>query len=90
MTAIAVGNLEHLVEVLADHQHRRAAARQFDQRLADAGGSAGVDAPGRLVDDQHAGLAVELAADDEFLQIAARQRRGLGIGARSCGRPSPR
>ena len=31
-----VGDLEQLVEILADDQHRRAAARQFDQRLPDA------------------------------------------------------
>ena len=41
--------------------------------------SARIDAPGRLVDDQHRRAAVELAADDEFLQIAARKRGGLGI-----------
>ena len=41
---------------------------------------AGIDAPGRLVDDQHRRLAVKLAADDEFLQIAAGKRARFGIG----------
>ena len=39
-----------------------------------------VDAPGRLVDDQHAGLAQDLAADDEFLEIAAGQRSRGRVG----------
>ena len=32
-----------------------------------------VDPPGRMRRDQHAGLLLDLAADDEFLQIAAGQ-----------------
>src|SRR6478672_5778885 len=67
----AVRNLENLVEVLADHQHRRASARKIDERLANGRGRSGVDAPGGLTHDQHARLAVELASDDEFLQVAA-------------------
>ena len=53
------------------------------QRLADDGGGAGIDAPGRLADHQHAGLAQDFAADDEFLQVAAgeadRLRIALGL-----------
>ena len=76
----AVGDLEDLVEILADDQHRRAGAGEIDQRLADRRRGAGIDAPGRLVDDQHGGLAIEFAADDEFLQIAAGQRARFRIG----------
>ncbi len=38
-----------------------------------------IDAPGRLVDDHDGRPAVEFAADDEFLQIAARKRGGFGV-----------
>src|SRR5688572_21168931 len=50
----AVGDLKNLVEVLADHQHGGAGLCEVDQRLADRAGCAGVDAPGRLVDDEDA------------------------------------
>src|SRR5436305_1520771 len=75
----AVGDLEDLVEILADHQDCRSAAGKIDQRLADSRRGTGIDAPGRLVDDQNRRRAVKLAADDEFLQIAARQSAGFGI-----------
>ena len=53
----AVGDLGQFVEVLTDDQHGAATGGEVDQRLADGGGGARVDAPGRLADDQHAGLA---------------------------------
>src|SRR6476646_7989626 len=53
---------EDLVEILADHDHRGAARGEVDQRLPDRGGGSCVDAPGRLVDDEHARLAQDLAA----------------------------
>ena len=52
---------------------------EIDQRLPDGRRRAGIDAPGRLADDQHAGLAQDFAADDEFLQVAAGQADRLGI-----------
>src|SRR5690606_19554594 len=66
-----VGHLEQFVEVLADDEDGAAAAGEIDQRLADERGGARIHAPGGLVDDEHARLAQDLAADDEFLQIAA-------------------
>src|SRR5947209_6699760 len=39
----AVGDLGKLIEVLADDEHRGAAASEIDQRLPDDGGSAGID-----------------------------------------------
>ncbi len=50
----------------------------------DGGGGSGIDAPGGLGDDQQARLLQDLAADDEFLQIAARQ--GAGLTAVATGR----
>ena len=75
----AVGDLGQFVEILADDQHRGAAGGEIDQRLADRRRRTGVHAPGRLADNQHAGLAQDFAADDEFLQIAAGEAHGFGI-----------
>src|SRR5262252_9136682 len=43
----AVGDFSQFVEILACHQHGRAAGCEVEQRLADHGGSAGIDAPSR-------------------------------------------
>ena len=53
----AVGDLEQLVEILADHQHRAAGVAQREQRAADLRGGADVDAPGGLRHDQQLGRA---------------------------------
>src|SRR3954453_22573843 len=76
----AVGDLEQLVEVLADDEDARALDGEIDQRLADEPSRAGIDPPGRLIDDEDGGAADDLAADDEFLQVAARELPGLRIG----------
>ena len=47
-----VADLEQLVELLADHQHRAAGVAQRQQLAADLRRGADVDAPGRLRDDQ--------------------------------------
>ena len=46
-------DLHQLVQVLADHDHRRPLGGQVEQRLPDRGGGRGIDAPGRLVDHQN-------------------------------------
>ena len=73
MTMQAVADLEQLVELLADHQHRAAGVAQRQQLAADLRRGADVHAPGRLRDDQQLRVGVDLAADDELLQVAARQ-----------------
>ena len=75
----AVGDFGELVEVLARHQHGGAGGGEIEQRLADHGGRAGVDTPGRLADDEHGRIAQDLAADDEFLQVSAREARGFRV-----------
>ena len=75
----AVGDLGEFIEVLAGHQHRGAGGGEIEQGLANDRGGAGVDAPGRLADHQHHGVAEDFAADDEFLQVAAGQARGFGV-----------
>jgi hypothetical protein len=67
----AVRDLEGFIEILRDHEHRRAARGDVDQGLADQRGGARIDAPGRLVDDEQLRLAFDLAPDDVFLQVAA-------------------
>jgi len=47
-------------------------SRSREQLAADLRGGADVDAPGRLRDDQQLGVGVDLAADQEFLQISLR------------------
>ena len=76
-----IGDVENLVEILTDHQHGRAGAREINQRLADEGCCAGIHAPGGLVDDEELGAAIEFAPDDELLQVAARQCARLGVVA---------
>ena len=56
--------------------------REIDQRLPDEARRAGVDAPGRLVDDEERRAADDLAADHEFLQVAARELARLRIARR--------
>ena len=58
-------------------------AGEIDQRLVDRRRGAGIDAPGRLRDHQHAGLAQDLAADDELLQVAAGEARASGSRRRA-------
>ena len=81
-------------------------AGEVDQRLVDRRRGAGVDPPGRLRHDQHLRHLQHLAAHDELLQVAARERPGrragagrlhregadhlLGVGARACPPRSPR
>ena len=55
------------------------AGGKIDQRLANGRRGTGVHAPGRLVDNEHAGLAQDFAADHEFLQIAAGEAHGFRI-----------
>src|SRR5258707_9575615 len=53
----AIGDFFKFLEILADHEHGGGAYREIDQRLADGRGRPRGDAPSRLRDRQHAGLA---------------------------------
>src|SRR6186997_263810 len=75
-----VADLEQLLELLADDEDGGAAVAQGEQLAADLRRRADVDAPRRLRDDEEPGLGVDLAADDELLQVAARE--ALRGGAR--------
>src|SRR3954466_9181517 len=78
-TGDAVGDLEDLVEVLADDEHGRALVGEIDEGLPDERRRAGVDAPARLVDDEQRGLADDLPADHEFLEVAAGELARVGV-----------
>ena len=67
--------LEQLVELppTTSSAAGRRAASSFG---ADQRRRADVDAPGGLADDQHPRPGVDLAADDELLQVAAGQALG--------------
>jgi hypothetical protein len=77
----AVADLEQFLEFLADHQQGTARVAQGQQFGSDLRCCANVDTPGRLADDQHLGAGGDLAADDELLQVAARQAHRRGVGA---------
>src|SRR5216684_4104008 len=73
-----VGDLGKLVEVLARDQHGSSGGGEIEQRLADYGGGAGIDAPSRLAHHQHRRVAQDFTADDELLEIAAGEAGSLG------------
>ncbi len=61
------------------HQHRHAAIGDGAHALIDLAARADIDALGRLVDQQDAGLRRDLAAEQRFLLIAAGQFVELGF-----------
>ena len=75
----AIGDLEDLVEILADYQDRGAGARHVGEHLADQGRGTGVHAPGRLVDHQYMRVAVQLPSHHELLQVTPGERRGRRV-----------
>ncbi len=75
----AVGDLEQLLEVLADHDHAAAARAEPEQLVVDEGARRDVEAARRLRGDQHQGLERELAGEQRLLQVAARERAGARL-----------
>ena len=63
------------------NRDRRACRAQRQHLVDDEPGGAGIEAPGRLMRDQHGRLAVEFARDDDLLLVAAGQPRGEDLGA---------
>ena len=70
--AHAVGDLEHLAELVRDEDDRLALRRQRAQDLEQLGGLLGGQHRGRLVEDQHLGAAVERPQDLDALLLADR------------------
>ena len=88
----AVGEREHLVQVLADQQHGAAGGRRVQQLLVHIGHGADVQAPGRLAgDDQPRRAAGQRAPEDQLLHVAADSARaGVSSPPASVPRTSKR
>ena len=71
-----------LVELDRDEQDRLAAVAQRDDLLVDELDGADVDAARRLADQQHLGVALHLAGDDDLLLVAAGEVGGLEVAGR--------
>jgi hypothetical protein len=71
-----VADVEQLFKLFAHHQHGATRVAQLQDFAANLRGSTHVNTPGGLRDDEQLGLGFDLAAHDELLQVAARQRLG--------------
>ena len=76
----AVGENKQLVEILRDNHHGASLLGEIDERLLYGGNRGRIEPPGRLRHHQHARLLQDFAADNEFLQVAAGQATGQGVG----------
>ena len=97
ITRDAIRQADQFVEVGGDQQHADPAVAHRAQLVPDGGLRADVDATCRVRSEEHASFAGELAADDELLLVAPRQREGRtrrfpGYARRIAGPPfrSPR
>ena len=70
----AIGQRRHFFELGRDQQDRAAGVAQRDELAVDELDRADIDAARRLRHEQQLRLQLELAADDQLLLIAARQR----------------
>ena len=70
----AVGQADQLLEVGGDEQRAESLRPGVAQDVPDHGLRADVDAAGRVGGDEHQRVAHHLAADDQLLLVAARQR----------------
>ena len=83
ITSDPIGEGEQLLELLGDQQDRRSPSlAQVEQQLVDALDGADVQAARRLDGDEHLRRRVDLAGEDQALEIAARQepRRRIDRG----------
>src|SRR6185295_557513 len=67
-----VGDLDGLFVVGRGDEHRDALGGEDAERLVDVLASADVDAPGRLDEHEHGALALQPAAQQHLLLVAAR------------------
>ncbi len=78
----AIGDFEEFVQILADDDNRAAGRREVDQRLADQPRRARIDAPGRLVDDEKAGLRIISRPMTNFCRFPPDNFARLWVGLR--------
>ena len=77
----AVADLEQFFQLLADHQHGATGIAQIRGEILALRGGPHVHTPGGLRDDKQRRAGVDFAPDDEFLQVAARERTRSRRGA---------
>ena len=89
-----VGDLGHLVHPVRDEQHRAARAGQGADGGEQPVAGGHVEGRGRLVEDQHLGLAQQRPADRDRLPLAQRERAGrrgqVRAAAEQLGQHRPR
>ena len=84
----AVGEREHLVEVLADQQHGDVELRGVAKVVVNVLDRADVETARRRGGDQHARRARELAAEHDLLQVAAGELARRDVRSRRRARRS--
>ena len=67
------------VELDRDEEDRLARVAHLDDLVVDELDGADVDAARRLADDQHVGIALHLAGEDDLLLVAAGEVGGLEL-----------
>ena len=77
----AIGNRDQFVKIGRDDNNRGAACRRIDQRIADRCGRREVEPLGWTVSDDDGENTFELAADHQFLLVAAGQVMARRPGA---------
>ena len=82
----AVGERADFVELDRDEEDRLPRVAHLDDLVVDELDGADVDAARRLADDQHFGIALHLAGEDDLLLVAAGEVGGLElvVGAGGC------
>ena len=72
-----IGQIEHLVKVIANQHNRRSAGSGIEQSLLHRRAGANVETSARAVRDDDLGVTAELTRDDQLLSVAAGQKGGL-------------
>ncbi len=75
-----VGELLGLVEIVRGEQHRGAQAAELGDQLPRLAAGGGVEAGGRLVEEQHVGVADDAEREVEPALLPTRQRVDAGVG----------
>ena len=76
-----VGQLQQLVEILADQQHGGAAVARLHDLGMDLGHRREIEPEAGIGGDQHLDVAAEFARQHGALHVAARQRRDRRVRA---------
>ena len=86
--ADTIGEIEHLVKVVADQYDCRSAGARFEQPLMHRRAGSNVETPAWTVRNDDFGITGEFARNDQLLRVAAGKERALSDA--SCERPERR